>query len=96
MFPLSSCVGLEAFAAIAHHSRLFIISVPPLKLYGSQGLCKDHPSKLIAVLVPAVKKGDRIAQLILERIMTPEVEEVEELNSTTRGSGGYGSTGVAN
>jgi len=44
----------------------------------------------------AVKKGDRIAQLILERIMTPEVEEVEELDSTIRGSGGYGSTGVAN
>lgn len=43
----------------------------------------------------AVKKGDRIAQLILERIMTPEVEEVEDLDATLRGSGGYGSTGVA-
>ena len=43
----------------------------------------------------AVKKGDRVAQLILERIMTPEVEEVDELESTVRGSGGYGSTGVA-
>ncbi|BDA40662.1 Deoxyuridine 5'-triphosphate nucleotidohydrolase [Coccomyxa sp. Obi] len=41
-----------------------------------------------------VKKGDRIAQLILERIMTPEVEEVEDLDSTVRGAGGYGSTGV--
>jgi hypothetical protein len=43
----------------------------------------------------AVKKGDRIAQLILERIMTPEVEEVEDLDATLRGAGGYGSTGVA-
>lgn len=43
----------------------------------------------------AVRKGDRIAQLILERILTPEVEEVDELDSTVRGSGGYGSTGVA-
>ena len=43
----------------------------------------------------AVKKGDRIAQLILERIMTPEVEEVDDLDATVRGSGGYGSTGVA-
>jgi dUTP pyrophosphatase len=42
----------------------------------------------------AVKKGDRIAQLILERIVTPEVEEVEELDETVRGAGGYGSTGV--
>lgn len=42
----------------------------------------------------AVKKGDRIAQLILERIMTPEVEVVQELSSTVRGAGGYGSTGT--
>lgn len=41
-----------------------------------------------------VKQGDRIAQLILERIMTPEVVEVDALDETTRGAGGYGSTGV--
>ena len=43
----------------------------------------------------AVKRGDRVAQLILERILTPEVEEVSELDITVRGSGGYGSTGVS-
>jgi len=43
----------------------------------------------------AVKAGDRIAQLILERIVTPEVVEVDELDGTERGSGGFGSTGVA-
>ena len=41
-----------------------------------------------------VKKGDRVAQMILERIMTPQVVEVESLDDTTRGAGGYGSTGV--
>ena len=46
------------------------------------------------LLMGAVSKGDRIAQLILERIMTPEVEPVQELSSTVRGSGGYGSTGT--
>lgn len=40
-----------------------------------------------------VKTGDRIAQLILERIVTPDVVEVEELDSTERGAGGFGSTG---
>lgn len=40
-----------------------------------------------------VGKGDRIAQLILERISTPKIEEVEELDSTIRGEGGFGSTG---
>ena len=41
-----------------------------------------------------MKRGDRIAQLILERIMTPEVEVVQELGSTVRGAGAYGSTGI--
>lgn len=43
--------------------------------------------------IPAVSQGDRVAQLILERIMTPQVQEVESLDETTRGAGGYGSTG---
>lgn len=42
-----------------------------------------------------VKKGDRIAQLILERICMADAVEVDELNDTVRGAGGFGSTGVA-
>ncbi|KAM6579925.1 hypothetical protein CsatA_003699 [Cannabis sativa] len=41
-----------------------------------------------------VKVGDRIAQLIIEKIITPDVMEVEDLDATVRGSGGFGSTGV--
>ena len=41
-----------------------------------------------------VKMGDKIVQLILEKIDTPPVEEVQGLDSTVRGSGGFGSTGV--
>ncbi|NXB15190.1 DUT protein, partial [Rhagologus leucostigma] len=40
-----------------------------------------------------VKRGDRIAQLICERIYYPELEEVEALDDTERGEGGFGSTG---
>ncbi len=41
-----------------------------------------------------VKKGDRIAQMVLVApgIFTPELSEV--LDETERGAGGYGSTGV--
>ncbi|KXS21589.1 dUTP diphosphatase, partial [Gonapodya prolifera JEL478] len=42
-----------------------------------------------------VKEGDRIAQLVLERIITPPVLAVEDLDATIRGSGGFGSTGVS-
>ena len=41
-----------------------------------------------------VRKGDRVAQLILERIVTPDVVECEDLEDTERGAGGFGSTGV--
>ena len=41
-----------------------------------------------------IKRGDRVAQLILERICMAGVQEVEELFETKRGTGGFGSTGV--
>ncbi len=40
-----------------------------------------------------VSSGDRIAQLILEKIATPDVKVVETLEETVRGAGGFGSTG---
>jgi dUTP pyrophosphatase len=42
-----------------------------------------------------VSRGDRIAQLILERIAMADIEEVEELFTTERGDGGFGSTGLS-
>ena len=41
----------------------------------------------------SVEPGDRIAQLVLVDVETPELEEVAELNETARGAGGFGSTG---
>ena len=38
--------------------------------------------------------GDKIAQLIFERINTPEIKETNELEGTGRGEKGYGSTGI--
>jgi len=39
-----------------------------------------------------IKKGDRIAQLIIEKISMPILVNVKELNETERGDGAYGST----
>lgn len=41
-----------------------------------------------------VKRGERIAQLVLERCETPDVEEIGLLEETERGTGGFGSTGA--
>jgi dUTP pyrophosphatase len=41
-----------------------------------------------------VKFGDRIAQLIISKYEKVEPVLVEELSDTSRGTGGYGSTGI--
>jgi dUTP pyrophosphatase len=38
--------------------------------------------------------GARIAQLIITRVEAPDIVEVAELAETTRGEGGFGSTGT--
>ena len=40
-----------------------------------------------------INDGDRIAQLIVAAVKQPKLIEVKELNKTTRGTGGFGSTG---
>lgn len=40
-----------------------------------------------------VQHGDRVAQLVLTPVFTPELVECDELDDTARGSGGFGSTG---
>lgn len=42
-----------------------------------------------------LKRGERLAQLVFARFEAPEVVEAEELSDTTRGEGGFGSTGTA-
>jgi dUTP pyrophosphatase len=79
--------GLAASHGIA------IVNTPGLIDSGYRGevrvllLNTDH-SKAFTVTV-----GDRIAQLVLVRVETPAVEEVDELALSDRGAGGFGSSG---
>ncbi|MEI6498979.1 MAG: dUTP diphosphatase [bacterium] len=41
-----------------------------------------------------IQKGDKVAQLIIQKIEIPELVEVAELTETQRGEGRFGSTGV--
>lgn len=41
-----------------------------------------------------IARGDRVAQLVLQEVGVAEVVEVDDLDDTTRGHGGFGSTGV--
>ncbi|MDW3928280.1 dUTP pyrophosphatase [Staphylococcus saprophyticus] len=54
----------------------------------------DEDKNLYEVNTYVIKKGDRLAQLVIVPILTPELETVKEFsNETARGEKGFGSTG---
>ncbi|MCB0977458.1 MAG: dUTP diphosphatase [Acidimicrobiales bacterium] len=60
---------------------------------------RDELRVLLVNLDPSeefvVHRGDRIAQLVVQRVEHADFEVVESLDETERGTGGFGSTGVA-
>lgn len=40
-----------------------------------------------------IKRGDRIAQLVIQKVVEATTVRVDELDATSRGEGGFGSTG---
>lgn len=95
---LSLCVPSGTYGRIAPRSGLALkcgIDV------GAGVLDSDYRGPLGVLLFNhsdsdfSIAAGDRIAQLILEKIAVADVEEADELTNTERGLGGFGSTGVA-
>ena len=72
-----------------------------LRLANSVGVIdSDYRGEIIVALhndsqaVQYIEHGERIAQIVVMQYEHEEVQEVEELNDTERGSGGFGSTGL--
>lgn len=59
----------------------------------------DYRGELKVILINhgaepfAIARGDRVAQLVLAPVVQAAWDEVEELDATARGAGGFGSTG---
>lgn len=58
---------------------------------GEIGVVLVNTSDRIFTILP----GDRVAQLVLAQAPQAEIQEVEELGTTDRGTAGFGSTGVS-
>ena len=73
-----------------------------LSMANTPGLIDSHyrgELKVIAVNLDAnesihISKGERIAQLVIQRVPVVSLIEVDELDETDRGAGGFGSSGV--
>ena len=72
-----------------------------LSFANSPGLIDAHyrgEIKVIAVNLDAqtpihIARGDKVAQLVIQRVERMELAEVDDLGDTARGEGGFGSTG---
>ena len=59
----------------------------------------DYRGEISVILLNAsdepftVERGERIAQLVVAPVVRPEFVEVDDLDATERGSGGFGHTG---
>lgn len=53
-------------------------------------LLTDHTYPKVST---TIQKGDKIAQIVYQKVETPRIEVVEELSETSRGNNGFGSSG---
>ncbi len=90
----------EGYVALVHprsglaaRCGLSIVNTPGTVDAGYRGEVKVLLINLDPHRPVELSRGDRIAQLVLQRVEHAQFREVEELPASVRGSGGYGSTG---
>ncbi|TDD96753.1 dUTP diphosphatase [Jiangella asiatica] len=91
--------GYAAFvhprSGLAHRLGVSIVNTPGTVDAGYRGEIKvvlvNHDLREPATFT----RGDRIAQLVIQRVEQARFHEVERLPGSARGDGGYGSTGTA-
>jgi dUTP pyrophosphatase len=79
-------------SGLAAKTGLGIVNAPGLVDSGYRGEIKvilvNHGAETVEI-----GRGDRIAQLVVVAVETQELVEVDELPPSSRGEGGFGSTG---
>ena len=73
---------------------LSIVNTPGTVDAGYRGEIKVCLLNTDAEVPIEITRGMRIAQLVVQRVELADFAEVEELDDTDRGEGGYGSTGM--
>lgn len=90
--PYGTELQIRPRSGLALKSGISIVNTPGTLDFGYRG-------ELGIILINhgkdnfEVKRGDKIAQAVLNKIEIAEIEEVSELSDTSRGVGGFGSTG---
>jgi dUTP pyrophosphatase len=80
-------------SGLAHRVGLSIVNAPGTIDAGYRGEVQVCLVNLDPATPIELKRGDRIAQLVVQRVETADFVEVDELPGSARGTGGHGSTG---
>ena len=103
LVPTGVAIGLPAGyvglvhprSGLANKHGIGIVNTPGTIDSGYRGelkICLINLDPKDSVTLPA---GSRIAQLVIQEVMTAEFVEVEELDDTERSDNGFGSTGIS-
>lgn len=90
--PAGLAASVRPRSGLAANHGITVLNTPGL-------IDPDYRGEIKVILYNAgnepfrVNRGERIAQLTFEPIITPELEQVDCLDETERGTGGFGSTG---
>ena len=86
-------IQIRPRSGLAAKSQISVLNTPGT-------IDADYRGELKVILINlgskvfAVEKGLRIAQMVVSPVIQVKLEEVENLNETERGKGGFGSTGT--
>ena len=80
-------------SGLAHRLGLSLVNAPGTIDSGYRGEIKVNLINLDPTRPLTLRRGDRIAQLVVQRVEHVRFIEVTELPGSERGAGGYGSTG---
>jgi len=101
ILPTGIAIALpEGYAAFVHprsglaaRCGVALVNAPGTIDAGYRGEIKVILVNLDPVTPVTLQRGDRVAQLVIQRVETASFHEVQELPASTRGTGGFGSTG---
>ena len=92
--PIGTVGLIHPRSGMAAKHGLSIVNTPGTIDAGYRGelmVCLLNTDRTEAI---EITRGMRIAQLVIQRVELAQFEEVDQLDETERGSGGYGSTGT--
>ena len=91
--PLNYEVQIRPRSGLAAKNQLTVLNTPGT-------IDSDYRGEIKVILINhgkkkyTVEKGARIAQMVLAPVIKAKLKEVEDLEKSKRGSGGFGSTGT--